>query len=165
MLLVKNFLERYKADKEIKLFGRYITNTSIAPLIKKLRANSNIETIGYSVNKLPIYGIEIGSGGKKILMWSQMHGNESTTTKSVFDLLNTLIFSPFNSILKECTLYIIPILNPDGALAYTRLNANGIDLNRDAQNLSQPESLVLHNAFNSFKPDYCLNLHGQRTFL
>ena len=46
-------------------------------------------------------------------------------------------------ILKACTLYIIPILNPDGAKAYTRLNANEVDLNRDAQDLSQPESKVL----------------------
>ncbi len=54
-------------------------------------------------------------------------------------------------------------MNPDGAKLYTRLNANNVDLNRDAQDLSQPESKVLHAVFKSFKPDYCFNLHGQRT--
>jgi len=55
------------------------------------------------------------------------------------------------------------MLNPDGAKAYTRLNANAIDLNRDAQDVSQPESLILHELHKSFKPDFCFNLHGQRT--
>jgi hypothetical protein len=55
------------------------------------------------------------------------------------------------------------MLNPDGSNAYTRINANQIDLNRDAQTLSQPESKVLNKIFNNFKPDFCLNLHGQRT--
>jgi len=66
-------------------------------------------------------------------------------------------------LLKKCKLYIIPILNPDGAKSYTRLNANNIDLNRDAQDLTQPESVVLKKVFETFKPDFCFNLHGQRT--
>src|SRR5690606_18803559 len=98
-----------------------------------------------------------GDGPIKILMWSQMHGNESTTTKAVLDLINFLLEGSemSNSILERCTIKIIPILNPDGALAYTRVNANGIDLNRDAQNLSQPESKVLRAVFEDFGPDYC----------
>jgi hypothetical protein len=68
-----------------------------------------------------------------------------------------------HTILNSCTLKIIPILNPDGAEAYTRVNANKIDLNRDAQDLSQPESLVLRKTFETFKPDFCFNLHDQRT--
>ena len=92
-----------------------------------------------------------------------MHGNESTTTKAIFDLFNILEKEPCKYILDACTLYIIPILNPDGAFAYTRLNANQEDLNRDAQLLSQPESLVLKEAYNQFKADFCFNLHGQRT--
>ena len=55
------------------------------------------------------------------------------------------------------------MLNPDGAKLYTRENANNIDLNRDSQDLSQPESKVLRAIFDNFKPDYCYNLHDQRT--
>jgi hypothetical protein len=98
-------------------------------------------------------------------MWSQMHGNESTTTKAVFDLVNFLNDASDASefILNNCTLCIIPMLNPDGSHAYTRVNANEIDLNRDAQALSQPESIVLRTIYDEFQPDYCFNLHGQRT--
>lgn len=155
----------FKQYKELQLNNRYITNKHIEPLLRNLQDKLQIDTIGYSVLNNPIYGITIGSGDKRILMWSQMHGNESTTTKAIFDLLNTLLDASLVSetILNACTLYIIPILNPDGANAYTRINANEVDLNRDAQNLTQPESKVLRQVFNTFKPHYCYNLHGQRT--
>ncbi len=151
--------------KEANLLHRYITNKHIEPLLNSLGDHAIVETIGKSVLNNPIYGLKIGEGNKRILMWSQMHGNESTTTKALFDLLNTLLDTrtSLKNILETCTLYIIPILNPDGAEAYTRVNANKVDLNRDAQNLSQPESQVLRRIFESFKPHFCFNLHGQRT--
>jgi Zinc carboxypeptidase len=150
-------------NKEGTIIHRYITNSHIEPLLKKLGSNFTIGIIGYSVNELPIYGVKIGNGVKKVLMWSQMHGNESTTTKSIFDVFNSFSDAGLSNVLKNCTLLIIPILNPDGALAYTRTNANNVDLNRDAQQLLQPESIVLRKAFDNFQPNICFNLHGQRT--
>ncbi len=157
------FEELFYKYKEDTISHRYITNNHIEPLLKKLDSNFTINTMGYSVNKLPIYGIKIGHGVKKVLMWSQMHGNESTTTKALFDVFNSLNDARLSNVLKSCTLFIIPILNPDGTVAYTRLNANNIDLNRDAQHLSQPESIVLRKVFDTFQPNFCFNLHGQRT--
>jgi hypothetical protein len=55
------------------------------------------------------------------------------------------------------------MVNPDGAAMYTRENAKGVDLNRDAQNLTQPESVVLRQVFETFQPHYAYNLHDQRT--
>ncbi|WP_027136479.1 M14 family zinc carboxypeptidase [Gaetbulibacter saemankumensis] len=164
-MTLEDFKALYQSNKEQDLSHRYITNSHIKPLFSKLNKIVEIETIGYSVLNNPIYGLKIGSGEKRILMWSQMHGNESTTTKAIFDLLNTLVNNSgdINYILNSCSLYIIPILNPDGARSYTRINANEVDLNRDAQNLTQPESIVLQNVFNTFKPHFCYNLHGQRT--
>ena len=162
---VETLKSLFKSYKETTLFGRYIHHEHILPLLKKHDKKYVINSVGFSVNEIPIYTIALGSGSKKILMWSQMHGNESTTTKAIFDLLN--LFSEENeltsTILKSCTILIIPILNPDGAQAYTRLNANEIDLNRDAQDLSQPESKVLRSVFDEFEPHFCYNLHGQRT--
>ncbi|WP_055444730.1 M14 family zinc carboxypeptidase [Lacinutrix himadriensis] len=155
----------YKEHKEARLFGRYIHSESIAPLLEKLAKKCEVLMVGKSVLQENIHTITIGSGPKKILMWSQMHGNESTTTKAIFDLLNLLLSSEevSEAILKTCTIQIIPILSPDGAKAYTRVNANQVDLNRDAQNLSQPESVILKACFETFKPHFCYNLHGQRT--
>ncbi|MDO6759407.1 DUF2817 domain-containing protein [Tamlana sp. 2_MG-2023] len=159
---IKSLFLKYKAAD---LHGRYITNQHIEPLLSKLPKEATVNIIGRSVQDKPIYSIKIGQGKKRLLLWSQMHGNESTTTKALFDLLNTLLDNQaaLKYLFEACTLYIIPILNPDGAAAYTRINANAVDLNRDAQNLTQPESRVLRTVFNEFKPHFCYNLHGQRT--
>lgn len=151
--------------KENALTGRYICNKHIHPLLEKFEHIFKIEPLGDSVLGKPIVSITVGKGKKRILMWSQMHGNEATTTKAIFDLLNFLNSKEVEAleILKKCTIKIIPILNPDGAEAYTRINANEVDLNRDAQDLSQPESVILRELYLSFKPHYCYNLHGQRT--
>lgn len=153
----------YNNYKEKSLFGRYITNAHVEKLLDKLGSKFDISSIGHSVEGRPIYSLKFGCGKTRILLWSQMHGNESTTTKALFDLFNAFNDGKFSDILDKCTLQVIPILSPDGAKRYTRLNANDVDLNRDAQDLSQPESRVLKSCFDDFKPHYCFNLHGQRT--
>ena len=166
MINIQDLQQLFSLYKEQNLSNRYIHNEHILPLLDRLKNKLEIQEIGKSVLKKSIFSIKLGKGSKQILMWSQMHGNESTTTKAVFDLINTLLndsISKSEAILNACTICIIPILNPDGAEAYTRINANDVDLNRDAQNLTQPESLVLQEVFKQFKPDYCFNLHGQRT--
>ncbi len=159
---IQEINEQYKLDG---VSGRYVTLEDIEPILEQWNTSQQLKVEGNSVLQKPIYSYTIGTGKTKILLWSQMHGNESTTTKALLDLLLFL-----NSGTKEAlvffnhfTLLCFPILNPDGALSYTRENANGIDLNRDAQNLSQPESQILRKAFDDFQPDYCFNLHDQRT--
>lgn len=142
--------------------GRYVTYDHINPFFSTLPLKFIIEDIGVSVRDETIQSITYGTGAKRILMWSQMHGNESTTTKAVLDLLNYLNLET-HDFHNTCTLKIIPILNPDGARDYTRVNANTVDLNRDAQELTQPESRILKRVFNEFEPDFCFNLHDQRT--
>ncbi|AXG74545.1 peptidase M14 [Flavobacterium arcticum] len=151
--------------KEKSLEKRYITNAHIEPILDKLKSSFEINVVGKSVLGKPIYSIIAGKGKTKILLWSQMHGNESTTTKALFDMLNWLQSDTkeAKAIRDHFTLCILPILNPDGAKLYTRENANKIDLNRDAVAQSQPESKVLREVFNTFKPDFCYNMHDQRT--
>ena len=150
---------------ETNLSGRYITLNHLQPLLENLPATFQIFDVGFSVLNKPIQAIKFGTGKTKVFMWSQMHGNESTTTKALFDFFVMLQNEPeiahkFNDFF---TLLLIPIANPDGAEAYTRENAHKIDLNRDMLNLSQPESKVLWTVFNDFEPDYAFNLHDQRT--
>lgn len=160
-----NYLQLHSDFIEHSLLGRYITLDDLAPLFTKLETYCQIEIIGKSVLGKPIYSCQLGTGKIKILLWSQMHGNESTTTKALFDFINLLNSATEigNSLLKKFTFYCIPMLNPDGALLYTRENANKVDLNRDSNQLTQPESKVLRKVFDGFKPHYCYNLHDQRT--
>ncbi|RTY80111.1 peptidase M14 [Flavobacterium sp. LS1P28] len=160
-----NLEELFDQFKEESVRGRYVTLTSIEPLLQKLNTNNQLQIIGKSVLGKSIYSYEIGKGKTRIFLWSQMHGNESTTTKALFDFFNVLHSGSAlaHQLLDFFTFYTIPMLNPDGATLYTRENANKVDLNRDSQALTQPESKLLRAAFDSFEPDYCFNLHDQRT--
>ncbi|QED37072.1 peptidase M14 [Antarcticibacterium arcticum] len=163
----QNLLDRYLLFKETDLSGRYLPYRFIKKPISKAGKFFRVQKIGSSALGEVIESITIGNGKIKILAWSQMHGNESTTTKAVFDLVNAFkLFpeDPFLLNLKEhITLRIIPMLNPDGAGVYTRENANKIDLNRDALNRNAKESIILRDEFERFQPDFCFNLHDQRT--
>ncbi|MFM2265602.1 MAG: hypothetical protein RLZ77_1022 [Bacteroidota bacterium] len=159
-----NYEQLFQDFKSSRLLGRYITLAHLAEFFADLPSDA-LHVLGYSVQNQPIYAVQLGEGKTKVLMWSQMHGNESTTTKALIDFISFLRADTTESkaLLTQFQFLFLPILNPDGAKAYTRENANGIDLNRDAQNRTQPESVVLKQAFDSFQPDYCYNLHDQRT--
>ncbi|WP_053992523.1 M14 family zinc carboxypeptidase [Mangrovimonas sp. TPBH4] len=164
-MTIDTLSQEYDLICEKSLHHRYINNSSIEPLLKQLPSLFKVEVIGKSVKGRNIYSVTFGHGPKRLLLWSQMHGNESTTTKALFDVFN-FFKQPSEAgskLLDHCTFKVITILSPDGAEAYTRINANQVDLNRDAQNLTQPESLVLKHCFEAFDPHYCYNLHGQRT--
>lgn len=158
----------YTHHFEAQLRGRYITLGHLYPLLDVYLGNHELTVPGTSESGQDIPLIKIGNGSTIVLGWSQMHGNESTTTKAVFDFLRFIDqrdhFQPAIKVfLDTYSFYIFPILNPDGAKLYTRENANGVDLNRDAQNLSQKESQCLRKVFDALKPDLCLNLHDQRS--
>ncbi len=160
-----NLEELFYQYKEHSIHGRYITLESIIPVLEKLNTTNQLKIIGQSVLGKSIFSYQIGQGETKIFLWSQMHGNEGTTTKALFDFLNVLhsgsdIAKQFLDLFTFCC---IPMLNPDGATLYIRENANKVDLNRDSQTLTQPESKLLRAIFEEFKPDYCFNLHDQRT--
>ena len=152
-------------NKEQTIQGRYITLEHIEPILNRLNTDNQLQEIGKSVQGKSIYEYQIGQGPTRVFLWSQMHGNESTTTKGIFDFLNLLHSGTdlANQFLNEYTFCCIPMLNPDGASLYTRANANDVDLNRDSQDLSQPESNLLRAIFERFQPNYCFNLHDQRT--
>ena len=158
----------YQRHFEEQLLGRYVTLKHINPLLNSYKNKFQVSIIGTSEFGKDIPMIKVGEGAKTVLGWSQMHGNESTTTKAIFDFLKFIYQQDdfqigINRFLKEYTFYIIPILNPDGAELYTRENANAVDLNRDAQLLSQKESQFLRAVFEEVKPELCLNLHDQRS--
>jgi len=156
----------YTANFENKLAGRRILLEDIEPILKNLKAPFNVTKIGESEEGKNIYQVKLGTGPKRIFLWSQMHGNESTGTKALFDLFkyiegNNDSFTKL--LLEKCTIVFIPMLNPDGSKNFTRVNANNVDLNRDAVSLEAKESVLLRNILDTFNPHFCFNLHDQRT--
>jgi hypothetical protein len=104
-----------------------------------------------------------------------MHGDEPTATMALADIfnflenkkdstnreINPILANLREELLKKCTFYFIPMLNPDGAEAWTRFTTLGIDMNRDALALQTPEGRLLKQLIFEIKPDFGFNLHDK----
>ncbi len=123
------------------------------------------EVAGHSVEGRAIHHLTIGSGPTSVLLWSQMHGDEPTATSALFDLGQWLLTHRDEQvaarILSQLTLHVVPMLNPDGAERFTRRNAQGIDINRDALLLQTPEGRTLKAIRDAHQPRIGFNLHNQ----
>jgi hypothetical protein len=145
--------------------------SDVEATLKKLAETSagriRVEKYAESFLGRPIFMAKIGSGPRSVLLWSQMHGDEPTHTAVLLDLLSYLARKPAEPLAEEilagATLMMLPMLNPDGAEAVMRYNAQGIDINRDARRKSTPEARALRRAVETLKPDFGFNLHNQNT--
>lgn len=128
-----------------------------------------LEVVGESFEGRPIRLLTLGRGDRKVLLWSQMHGDEPSATPALIDLADFLLDRAAEpdpdpaavALLDELTLLIVPMLNPDGASRYLRHNAQGIDVNRDALNLATPEGRLLAELRDEHEPILGFNLHDQ----
>ena len=123
------------------------------------------ERVGASLEGRSINMVSTGTGPFRVLLWSQMHGDEPTATAALFDVFDYLQRHRedpvVQRILSALTLYVVPMLNPDGAERFQRRNAQGIDINRDALSLQTPEGQVLKQIRDRFNPRIGFNLHNQ----
>jgi hypothetical protein len=123
------------------------------------------EEIGRSLEGRSINHLWFGSGPTHVLLWSQMHGDESTATSALLDILHILAQHrsdpPVLRLLSQLTIHIVPMLNPDGAERYQRRNAQGLDINRDALLLQTPEGRILKALRDRLQPALGFNLHNQ----
>lgn len=170
MYELSDFLDAYERYKAPGLGKKKIMQADILPLIETLPALFHTAEAGQSFEGRTLYGIRVGNGATRVLAWSQMHGDESTATRSVFDLFrfladDSVTFSKIrNTILSQLSLFIVPMVNPDGAQRWRRENAQGIDVNRDARRGATPEGRTLQNLCRTFAPHFALNLHDQNSY-
>lgn len=124
-----------------------------------------METVGESILGRPIRSLTFGQGPTRVLLWSQMHGDESTATMALADIFRFLAEAPNDALRqrlhRDLTIVFIPMLNPDGAEVFQRENAVGIDVNRDARRQVTPEARALKKVHDAFRPQYGFNLHDQ----
>ncbi|HEX9189934.1 MAG TPA: M14 family zinc carboxypeptidase, partial [Vicinamibacteria bacterium] len=142
-----------------------------AELVERLRALESLyrgrlalEEVGRSVLGREVHLVTVGSGPRRALLWSQMHGDEPSATPALLDIAALLLGSgapEARAILERFTLLMVPMLNPDGAERYARRNAQGIDINRDALALATPEGRLLKAVRDRFQPELGFNLHDQ----
>ena len=167
--LADRLFKIHETYREQSLTQRRFKQKDILPLISRRQGNAmyQIEKVGESFEGRTIQMIKIGNGRKKVLLWTQMHGDEPTATMASFDIFNFLEgkndgFDDLRKkLLDNTTLYFVPMLNPDGAERYQRRTMQGIDMNRDAAARQTPEAQILKGLVDRLKPDYGFNLHDQ----
>jgi hypothetical protein len=98
----------------------------------------------------------------RLLVIARQHGSEPSGTEAALALIAH--FAGSNGKLETETLnrlafIVVPVANPDGALAGRRGNGNGADLNRDWLRLSQPETGALMAAIRAWRPHALMDLH------
>ncbi len=125
----------------------------------------SLEEIGRSTEGRSINHLWFGRGPVHVLLWSQMHGDEPTATSALFDFTEYIrrhrVEAPVQRMLDALTIHLVPMLNPDGAEAYQRRNAQGIDINRDALRMQTPEGRILKGLRDRVNPGIGFNLHNQ----
>src|SRR5690625_5419301 len=89
--------------------------------------------IGKSFLGKEIFSVKLGNGPIKILAWSQMHGNESTGTRSMFDVFEFLKSNEnwYYSLLEKVTFHFVPIFNIDVAKNIISIYVFGIIIDRN----------------------------------
>ncbi|HET8991477.1 MAG TPA: DUF2817 domain-containing protein [Candidatus Saccharimonadales bacterium] len=142
-------------------------------------------SIGTSVQGRPIKAYQFGSnpGSNMVLFIGAMHGAEQNSGNLLNQWIPDIDANP-GKIPAGRTIVVIPIINPDGYAADNRLNAQGIDLNRNfpangwteqvteplsgntmtndggPYPLSAPESAALATFYETYKPRLTLTFHS-----
>jgi protein MpaA len=125
--------------------------------------------IGKSVRGHPIRAWELGEKDAPVtaIVFGRHHGNEPAG-EVVLDTLRD--GNPIHGI----DLWVVPRLNPDGALRNTRQNARGVDLNRNfpwrwkpltgyyysgRRPASEPETRAAMRFMDNVDPDFVVSIH------
>ena len=102
------------------------------------------EVIGVSVEGRPIEVYRFGHGPDQRMIVAGIHGGYENNTVVLARMLIARLRSNPTVVPRDVTLFILPVLNPDGyydhpGQTYGRANAHGVDLNRNFDALWQPD--------------------------
>ena len=182
-------LPRKRAFDLVNISNEYDANAFRSKDVWDLFDKLSVDYKGYCIERnllttedsgLPIYYYKFGAGAKKIAIVSGQHGPLSDPRDSVITLYRFVRdvcenkFTPGSVLEKlkdECTLLVIPCLNPYGFDNYNenvddenptpggRFNYNAVNLNRDWTSLTQPETQAASALLESYNPDIVVDLH------
>ena len=156
--------ERYRVSA---IASRRFTHAELWRAITPFTSDTSVSVseIGRSIQGRELRSVTFGRGTIRVLLWSQMHGDESTATMALADIFRFLAEGrgdPLRERLAQrLTVTFVPMLNPDGAELFQRENAAGIDVNRDGRRLVTPEGRALKTIRDSLRPQFGFNLHDQ----
>lgn len=160
------FAEIWEKEHVSNIFPSNVRHKNLLNYLYDLKKiGVKVDEVGRSGQNREIFQVQWGKGPKRVFLWSQMHGDEPTATSALIDMFTVLQKNRdkdwVRAIENAITIRAVPMLNPDGAEVYQRRNSQGIDINRDAQNLATPEARLLKSLRDSWTPEIGFNLHNQ----
>jgi hypothetical protein len=165
--VARELFETYATYRMPEILSRRFTQADMLRWLESFRSTNLFTAIplGQSAEGRTISLLRLGTGSIRVLLWSQMHGDEPTATMALLDMLNFFARERDHvvsrTILDALSLLIIPMVNPDGAERFQRRTAQSIDMNRDALTLGTPEALILKETRDTYQPHFGFNLHDQ----
>lgn len=106
--------------------------------------------------------VRLNRGGPKavfrVFFYAQQHGDEVSGKDALLCLVRAIAERP-EVLPEDVDLYLMPMVNPDGAEAYQRRNGANADLNRDHLLLVQPETRALHRVARRIQPHLAADGH------
>jgi hypothetical protein len=117
---------------------------------------------GTSTEGRKLYLVRLCRGGEKArfraFFYAQQHGDEVAGKDAQLTLIRDLAEHP-ERLPEDVDLYLMPMVNPDGAEARRRVNGAGADLNRDHLLLAQPETRALYRVALRIRPHLAVDSH------
>ncbi|MCC5878025.1 MAG: hypothetical protein JJU11_17540 [Candidatus Sumerlaeia bacterium] len=149
--------------REWELFRHGDLTRFIHDLARRSPFPMELSNVGLSDEGHALHTLRFGTGSRRILVWARQHGDEPDCSAALCAALDYLVSHGGDEwvkfLLAELEILVLPMVNPDGVVRYTRRNAQGLDLNREAVALSGPEAQALITLKHGFDPEYCFNLH------
>jgi len=109
-------------------------------------------------------GAYLQKTGKPVVHYqAQIHGNETSGGEAAMGMMKYLATPEGSKLLDTIHLYVIPRLNPEGALLFQRANGQGLDLNRDFFIQYSREIEGACRAFRAFQPCLVIDAHELRS--
>lgn len=162
---------------KIYKYSDYICTVNM--LKDKYNKNMRVINIGKTWENRDIALFIIGRGNNSVAFSSGVHGRESINPVIMLKIIEDCC-SYREEYWMENTLYVIPLLNPDGYVTAMERgyrmwkgNGRGVDINRNFPSvtwkkkfigdkaLSEPETMALVRFFNQYKTDMYIDFHSR----
>lgn len=99
------------------------------------------------------------NGRPTVLIIGQQHGNEPAGGEAALVMVERLARGDLVPVLDHINVVLVPRANPDGAEAFRRTTANGIDLNRDHVLARTSEARILIGLMRELDPALVVDAH------
>lgn len=158
--------------KPLALASNVIIQKSAEP---SLIASYQTVQIGRSTSDVSITATRYGQGEKFVLVLGGIHGNEPSSVR-LAKALDKSLEQNYQS--NKLAIIVVSVVNPDGCSVGTRVNARGVDINRNFPSISwrreatksrynpgnaaasEPETQAIINLISQYNPVLIISIHA-----